>query len=510
MATHVFLSSTSTDLAEYRHAAIDVCNRLGLLPIGMEFFGSMGSGATEGSKCKIERADVYVGVFAYRYGYIEAGYEKAVTEIEFDFAGECGIERVCFLVDPSYPWPVEAIERQRLDEVDRLRDKVERATIRETFTTVDDFRAKLTASLVDWSARHGGRALESRRVSDGDEALARSIPAEPALLVGRDRDLDSLRRRLGVGSESFRRLTVVRGWPGVGKTTLLSAIAHDEQVAQRFPDGVLWASLGENPRPVEELTSWASTWNRNGRPNVTLAEAIARARAALADRQALLIVDDVWEPDAAEPFRVGGSRCATVFTTRFPAVARSVVAEPRDQYVLERLSDAYAVHLLERLSPTVVALYPAQCRGLVADLEGLPLALRVAGRLLAREASAGLDVEDLFDELGVSGAIIGATAPEDRFDSRTGTTPTIQLLLAKSTDRLDPIDRERFATLGAFAPKPATFDLDALRAVWMVDDARPTVLELVDRGLLEPIPAQGRFWMHAVLVMHAVALLERL
>jgi hypothetical protein len=79
-----------------------------------------------------------------------------------------------------------------------------------------------------------------------------------------------------------------------------------------------------------------------------------------------------------------------------------------------------------------------------------------------------------------------------------------------SVDRLDPAARECFVALGAFAPKPATFDLDALRAVWMIDDPRLTALELVDMGLLEPIPAQGRFWMHAILVMHANALLERL
>jgi hypothetical protein len=61
--------------------------------------------------------------------------------------------------------------------------------------------------------------------------------------------------------------------------------------------------------------------------------------------------------------------------------------------------------------------------------------------------------------------------------------------------------------LGAFAPKPATFDLEAMRVVWDVDDPIPTVRRLVDRGLLAPIVSQGRFQMHAVLVKHAQALL---
>ena len=75
----------------------------------MEFFNAMGPGATEGSKQRIMQSDVYVGIFAYRYGYVEEGYAESVTEIEFQFAGERDIDRLCFLVDPAYPWPVDAI-----------------------------------------------------------------------------------------------------------------------------------------------------------------------------------------------------------------------------------------------------------------------------------------------------------------------------------------------------------------------------------------------------------------
>ena len=85
------------------------------------------------------------------------------------------------------------------------------------------------------------------------------------------------------------------------------------------------------------------------------------------------------------------------------------------------------------------------------------------------------------------------------------------MLLKQSTDRLDEATRDRYAYLGAFAPKPATFDLDAMQAVWLADDlkdAKTTARNLADRGLLEPIIGTGRFQMHAVLVLHAKSLLE--
>lgn len=71
---------------------------------------------------------------------------------------------------------------------------------------------------------------------------------------------------------------------------------------------------------------------------------------------------------------------------------------------------------------------------------------------------------------------------------------------------MDEVTLDRFAHLGAFAPKPATFDAEAMKAVWLADDPKPTIRTLVDRGLLEP-SSQGRFWMHAILVKHAQSFL---
>jgi len=70
----VFISSTGLDLGEYRDATMDVCRQLDLLVVAMEDFEAMGAGATEGSLAKLDGAEVYVGIFAHRYGYIEDGY----------------------------------------------------------------------------------------------------------------------------------------------------------------------------------------------------------------------------------------------------------------------------------------------------------------------------------------------------------------------------------------------------------------------------------------------------
>lgn len=505
--TSVFISSTGKDLAEYREAAIEICNRLGLTPIAMEFFEAMGAGATEGSKRKLEKADVYVGIFAHRYGYIEWGHSKSVTEIEFDYAGELALDQLCFLVERGYPWPPDLIDYENIEKLKAFRKKINAALIRSEFTTVDDFRAKLMQSLVEW--------LGERRVEPHSSAVLQIplsvAPPRPALIIGRNEEIDDLKSRLGVGPGGGKReLTIVRGWPGVGKTTIVNTLAYDPEMNAAYSDGVLWATLGEKPSVFSELASWARHFGlADVAQTGSLKQVINRLRADLQSKKKLLIVDDVWRTDDAAPFKqLVGPSCALLITTRFRDVAREIATEPEDVFVLNVLKEVEAVELLTRVAPDVVQRYSEGSAGLVRDLEGLPLAIRVAGRLLHAEAQLDGRVLELMEELRESRRLLDEVAPDDRFDPETGTTPTINLLLKRSTDRLGRETRERFAMLGVFAPKPATFDQAAMGSMWEVGDPLPTIRKLVDRGLLEPIPTAGRYQLHALLVMHARSLLE--
>lgn len=90
---------------------------------------------------------------------------------------------------------------------------------------------------------------------------ARSIlPPLPSLVIGRDSALKEIKRRLGIPAGEMRSTTVIQGWPGVGKSTTVAMLSHDPEVAQRFPDGILWASLGENPSILGEISAWADAF----------------------------------------------------------------------------------------------------------------------------------------------------------------------------------------------------------------------------------------------------------
>jgi hypothetical protein len=157
------------------------------------------------------------------------------------------------------------------------------------------------------------------------------------------------------------------------------------------------------------------------------------------------------------------------------------------------------------LPAKVVAEHPDECLQLVDDLECLPLGLHVAARLLRAESKLGWGVTELIEEIRSGAKVIEAKAPSNRAHGKD--IPTVRALLQKSTDMLDEHTRECFAYLAAFKEKPATFDLAAVKAVWMVDDAKPIMRKLVGHGLIEPV-GNGRFQMHALLVAHAISLCE--
>jgi NB-ARC domain/CHAT domain len=329
------------------------------------------------------------------------------------------------------------------------------------------------------------------------------------VFIGREDALADVKRLLGNTGEMTgqSRITVVRGWPGVGKTSLVGVIGRDPDIARMFPQGILWTSLEQKPNLLSEMARWGRALGTDEILRApTLKEATAQLAVLLRHRRMLLIVDDVWDTAHAVPFtEVLGEQCALLATTRLTGVAEKLTSSEDHMYALPVLTEENSLKLLRLLVPAIVTQYEDECRELVRDLECLPLALHVAGNLLRSEARLDWGVTDLIREIRAGANLLGEPAPQDRVEGET--LPTVSVLLTRSTEMLDEFTRDCFAFLGAFAPKPATFDLAAMQAVWEVDDPKPIVRKLVGHGLLEPV-GSGRFQMHRILVDHAKSLCD--
>jgi hypothetical protein len=464
---------------------------------------------------KIDHSDVLIGIFWTRFGTRAKGMRSG-TEHEFRTAFESWKNKkrpqimVYFNQKPYTPKTKN--EADQWGAVLKFKEKFPKEGLARPYNGKAQFRElvrkHLTQFIRNWTPVPPAPPL----------AVWPPPPQQPGLFVGRQEGLQELKRRLGIGAEEpvaashMQHITVVFGVPGVGKTTLAAALAYDPNVRQAFPDGILWTSLGEKPALLSVLSRCGDSFRDEGKRLVaanTLTAAVDELTNLLKEKRMLLIVDDVWETEPAATFkRVRGPGCTLVMTTRDREVASDLADRSAKEqvYRLSPLTDENGLQLLRELARSVVDRYREKCLELVRALEGLPLALQVAGRLLHAEAEKerGL-VEKLLDELRTGKKLLEARAPADRMDLERQTIPTVAVLLKHSIDRLDKTTRNHFALLGT-GPRPAIFSTPTLRNLWRVRDPQPTIDVLIKRGLLEPL-GDGRYQMHALLVALADSLL---
>ncbi len=99
----IFVSSTYNDLIPYRQAAEKAINDQGQKYDGMEYLGSVASEPTKACLKLVEKCDLFIGIYAWRYGHIPAGSDISITEEEYQYATKSGIPCLCYVVDPKQP-----------------------------------------------------------------------------------------------------------------------------------------------------------------------------------------------------------------------------------------------------------------------------------------------------------------------------------------------------------------------------------------------------------------------
>lgn len=211
----VFISSTESDLREYRLKATEAANNESLTPRKMEYWPAKGSHPplaecmqqiTGGGPANLPPADVCVVIVAGRYGWVpdeqdgEGG--KSITWLECLEAKEQGLELLSFVLDEEkQSWPEEWKESHRVmqaykegktpEEIGQIIEDVRSNEQRlrdfkqwlggqhicSMFTTADDLFNKVRAALADWKKRHPefqAAAVDRRaEVNDPEKYLQR-------------------------------------------------------------------------------------------------------------------------------------------------------------------------------------------------------------------------------------------------------------------------------------------------------------------------------------------------
>lgn len=346
-------------------------------------------------------------------------------------------------------------------------------------------------------------ALLSARQRREEATHRRPVPAElppaPAGFVGRREEiaaLDEMLARCEPGSPSS--LAAITGTAGVGKSALAASWAH--QVAAWFPDGQLYVSLrGFDPErpplsPGEALTSILKTLGMapDAIP-VDLDDRTALYRSMLAERKAVLLLDNARDSEQVRPLLPGNSASIVLVTSR-RRLDGLVVRGSARIFPLDTLPVPAAVELLDQAGiPGKAAAEPAATAELATLCGGLPLALRIAAaRVLANPARG---VADLVDELADERNRLRVLDTDDVETSVRGAFDVSYRNLS------DPL-AHTFRLLGLIPG--TTFTAHAVAALCDTDPTQARYwLRTLARAHLVTEPEPDRFSMHDLLRVYA-------
>ncbi len=223
--------------------------------------------------------------------------------------------------------------------------------------------------------------FERRDTGRGDGPVVFGLPALPAGFVPRPESLDTLRKTL-LGSRpqvGVVAAAALHGLGGLGKTVLARAAWEDPAIRAAFPDGALWATVGQTP----DIARIQREWIRVLGGDIALAASPETGRAELTrlarDRAMLLVLDDIWQARAAKALEVAGPRVRVLITTRDATQAAGATPVSLSLMTLEEcrqtLRDAAGGRGPDDATLDAIA----------GRVGRLPLALKVIGGLLALE-----------------------------------------------------------------------------------------------------------------------------
>lgn len=452
----VFVSSTWLDLEPEREALEGALQRMRDTKLnGMEYFGSRDESTRRASLDEVDRSDVYVGIFAGRYG-------SGITEAEYRRARENKLP--CFIyfkpdADICDDWREK--DPSAAKSLAHLKDELRGEHTITDFANPDALAAKVTADLHNWLANERAYSPALAAVQS-----LHQLPPPPADFVGREREMTALLTALERGGVTISGL---QGMGGIGKTTLALKLA--ERLKPRYPDAQFYLDLkGASAKPLTAAEALAHVV-RAYHPTAKLPESEDELRglfqSVLDGKRALLLMDNASDAAQVEPL-IPPAGCSLLVTSRKHFTLPGLFARDLDTLPLED-----ACKLLLTIAPRI-----GDHADEIAELCGcLPLALRLAASAIAKYVNL---------------------LPSDyaaRLKDAREQLKLIEASLALSYELLTDELKKLWRMLAVF---PDTFDEPAAAAVWQADVVaeRDSLSELFASSLVEWSEGMSRYSLH--------------
>jgi len=216
------ISSTARDLPQHREKVMDACMRLGVFyPDMMEHLTATDANALEISLAIADRADVYIGIIGFRYGYVPDGKVISVTEAEYNRALELQSPRLIFLMSDKHPvMPADVETGDGAEKLKKFKERLQKDRVVAFFDSADDLKAKVIQALIPY--------CNPQEISSGPQPVIHTLPTQ-LHIEGREAECAAILRAM---SEAKHRVYAFAAPGGFGKTALLTKV-----VQTLSPDG---------------------------------------------------------------------------------------------------------------------------------------------------------------------------------------------------------------------------------------------------------------------------------
>ncbi len=147
----IYVSSTYLDLQVFREKIIFHLQRMKQAVTAMEYY--LADDRRPADKCiaDVEACDIYVGIFAWRYGTIPKHNNPqrlSITEMEYRTARDKKIPCLIFLHDSKSPWPPDLVDENQ-KRIKKFRKELEMNHTPQWFKNADELASLVGASLYD-------------------------------------------------------------------------------------------------------------------------------------------------------------------------------------------------------------------------------------------------------------------------------------------------------------------------------------------------------------------------
>ncbi|GGK95905.1 AfsR/SARP family transcriptional regulator [Mangrovihabitans endophyticus] len=297
------------------------------------------------------------------------------------------------------------------------------------------------------------------------------LPHDNDAFVGRAAELLILLRSAARETAPRRRIVMISGVGGIGKTTL--AVRGGHMLRDSHPDGQVYINLRGFDPSYAALTPEAALHQLLTSAGVRHVPSGREQRAALwrsvlADKRMLLIFDNAASTDQVEDLLPGGDTCFVIVTSR-NRLSGLAIRHAARRIPLGALSDEESLTLLTSLiGADRVRIESPSARRLTALCDRSPLALQIAAEQVV--STTGVGIADLVTELeDVQHRLDTLQMSDDPLFSVRG-------VLSWSFAALDDDAAAAFRRLGIF-PGPsltrrtaaALFGVDMQRAATLLD-----------------------------------------